>query len=883
MSAFGLSPRIRRGPYAQPSRSFGACSCQSSSKTYVIDVPVYAAPDGQEDQSAWNNVTHKFTITEAAETKTFEVSQNMANPHTAQAKIYPATGVTDSDGNSYFPVNTWAFGVSPRNLKQYNYQMLLDSLVWNGYVIRGVDIKFTPRMGANQPGFLEAVLLNNAQIMPSAPFTNQSNSCSFTATQAGSFSFAIDNIATGGNAKNMKSVQTQFDSSADFGILWFRTAGFSNISAITEVAKLQIRISVGLSNYSPSPYAQLIGPWIEAGYPIDAEGGSVVQTKSTATTGTAMLAVYPEEAVDVKRLAKGRAQMPRWRLVPTTDDKFVVNLGAAGLVHAKAQVKRLAARRLGVDADKQTFPDTVQGDFDGAVSGKTFLDDVAENNSGVHQVVDPSNSPAIVDQTGIYLKPDATTIYPATVSEGDTRFQLVYYPDSAAVNSAAIAQGGVGVQFTGSTENLGLRVGTTLKFITSFGIGAIPLEGEFADATTQVAAGYEPGLGNTSSESSELETETDGWGSIIGTALNIAGAFGKALVGKDGQLGSFKSSLANTWNTARKKVGYFIAGESNAELKVQSSAFEVPDNAFFESIGEYPAESYNKLVSEEFFGDVFPMAAKYGVQRFEPEKMTNTQARLTVTGQVNSLHQAVLGLEGTAPEGAKQLAYNADVKDVFVLVASKVDPTEDPQGFYKTAIPVTSIPDSVNTTSTAGSLYVNRASGSAGHLVFNKTTTNGNRIRENNSTVAGFNLASLVSFNPCNLTFGFPDKLVNKDTLALEAVSPGDTIYFSLIKSTAVTYSHVISESTGAYTFWVLPNLVGGTDTAAAGQALHKYELDLDSLFVVSGITQGAELTQTVYMLEDGERRFSLEVTTPSDSGSNAAAEPKKALKCVKN
>ena len=100
---------------------------------------------------------------------------------------------------------------------------------------------------------------------------------------------------------------------------------------------------------------------------------------------------HPEETVDVKRLAKGRAAIPRWRLVPTTDDKFVVNLGATGMVHAKDQIKSLAARRLGLDSADANFPEIVQSDFDGAVSGKTFLDDVCESNQGVHQVVDPSD------------------------------------------------------------------------------------------------------------------------------------------------------------------------------------------------------------------------------------------------------------------------------------------------------------------------------------------------------------------------------------------------------------------------------------------------------------------------------------------------------------
>ena len=81
--------------------------------------------------------------------------------------------------------------------------------------------------------------------------------------------------------------------------------------------------------------------------------------------------------------------------------KFVVNLGAPGMVHAKDQIKSLAARRLGLDSADANFPEIVQSDFDGAVSGKTFLDDVCESNQGVHQVV---------DQPGIYLKPDATTL-----------------------------------------------------------------------------------------------------------------------------------------------------------------------------------------------------------------------------------------------------------------------------------------------------------------------------------------------------------------------------------------------------------------------------------------------------------------------------------------
>ena len=108
-SAFEFTPRTRygtrpapgsctsdwirkRGPFNPPSSLKGCYTPTARSvKAYVVDVPVYAAPEGttQED---WNNVSHSFTITDTnGVVKTYEVSQNMANPATARAKIYPAT------------------------------------------------------------------------------------------------------------------------------------------------------------------------------------------------------------------------------------------------------------------------------------------------------------------------------------------------------------------------------------------------------------------------------------------------------------------------------------------------------------------------------------------------------------------------------------------------------------------------------------------------------------------------------------------------------------------------------------------------------------------------------------------------------------------------
>ena len=97
-----------------------------------------------------------------------------------------------------------------------------------------------------------------------------------------------------------------------------------------------------------------------------------------------IFSIDTSDAVNFKRLSKDRTSMPRLRIVPATDHKHVVNFGAAGIAHAKAQVKKFAARRLGKDKDEITFSDNVQLDFDRAVTGKTFLDNFCTDNNVVH-------------------------------------------------------------------------------------------------------------------------------------------------------------------------------------------------------------------------------------------------------------------------------------------------------------------------------------------------------------------------------------------------------------------------------------------------------------------------------------------------------------------
>lgn len=854
---------VSRGPYNQVGCSHGPTLRQASSKTYVIDVPVYAAPTGTA-QEEWNKLTHKFTITDSqGKAKTYEVSQNMANPKSAEAKIYPPTGQTDSEGNSYFPVNTWGFAVSPRNLKQYNYQMLLDSLVWNQYSVSNVSIDFIPLMGATQPGFFEAVLLNNAQIMPGTPYTNQSNSCNFSAVQQNFMKFSMNSESVVN--KNMKSVSELFDSVADFGILWCRVGGFSNLTAITEVAKLTISISVNLSNYSPSPYAQLVGPWIEAGYPIESSEGQTAQT-IVSVKGTEVLEVdASQKPVSVAKIAKGKAKLPRWRIQPDEGDPEVIPLG--GPVFSQSHLRRLTA----ADSTEVKFPVLADGNFDGAVSGSCFLDDVADKANDLRSVSQPAG-PYVADPE-LYLS-GTPEVKRATPKGTEAKLQLAYQPTQTAANTTALAQGGVSVSFEGSTANAGKKVGATLRYATSFMPGSVPLTGDYSKAAYQPAAGYD-NLGTFSAANPE---GSNSWKALLGCIgiagmkrwAGLKGAKAEEEISTDGV-----NSFSNTGSGNESKATW-VKDSEDGTLEVQAAAIEVPANAAYCNIGSYPAGSTAGTYAESFL-DFMPLAAKYGLVKLNPAELTNDKARIDISGQVNTLHTALVAVQGSASQGTTQLPYAGEVKDLLVMVASRTNPAVDPAGFYDTAIPVTSILDGVTTTNTSGSMYVNKSPESQGNLVIQSTITTNSGVRETANPVAGFGAVQVVSANPCNFTVPFPDYLWSADTNTLTAVKAGEKIYFSIVKSTAFTVYHTVNQTVGTFKLWVFPNLIEGTDKVTASQALHTYILTTgDTAYEVKSITEGDAKTSSVYLAEDGERRFTLEVTTPAAQSTAS----NKSIKC---
>ena len=172
-------------------------------------------------------------------------------------------------------------------------------------------------------------------------------------------------------------------------------------------------------------------------------------------------------------------------------------------------------------------------------------------------------------------------------------------------------------------------------------------------------------------------------------------------------------------------------------------------------------------------------------------------------------------------------------------------------------------------------LKQNAGSGANGYFAIDKITSVGNQLRVNANPLGGICLSQVVSSSVCNFTLAWPDKLWDLEAGALTEFKAGETMYVAFLKSTAVTYSHPIIEGTGTYRFVVFPELLPGLDKAPADQALHKYELTIgagsDAPTTFSKVQEGAAFEKSVYMMEDTERRFTLQSTTPvtAEEGEN--------------
>jgi hypothetical protein len=865
-----------------------------STKTYTLTVPVYAAIDGTSTkvtQEDWNAVKNVFTVSTAkGGSEKYEVIHNLATAANAPYQIYPDTEIKDAKGNSFFPLGQWGFAVSSRNYSNYNYPMLMDELLWNTYTVSSISVDWTPSCGSFQNGSLEVVFVPNAAAMPNIPFSNMGeNAALFQAINKGTKTFRLDGV--GIPNKNMRSVQEKFDQTADYGIIYLRTYGYTwqaaagaTVGDIVEVGSMKIYITATLQSYQPDAHAQLIGPWISAGYPITANGGSTTTSNVQLATSTNMLDVSNATEVSKEAIKRGRAKMPRWRLVGTAAEKTVKSLGGSAGVHRAKKVASAAAN------GEASFPVLAQSTFDGAISGKTILDSAAEG-AGLNDafaVVNPrvGVNEFVTDADTVFI--DAQPVVTPAVGAGEDgeRVLLNYYPNKAAVNGTALAQGDIEVAYNADGTNIGMKVGATVKSLVCFAIGAGPVSESLPE--NQVAAGWEPGVGTVGDVSVPVESPSgEDKMRFFATVAALAGAIDKALPGT-GAVGSFKMSASNTKMASPAQavvgtIGGTTAAGEDAAVSVQSTQLTVPDNATYRSkIGAVEAGSVDYNTLKAFFG-ALPAASKYCLQSFESDKLTDEMARLTVTGQSNTLYTAFVSTYGAPLPSLSAMPYDVTAAELSCLVASRVDPGENVSGFLNTAIPITLIQDGKHSTATSGNMYIQRTeNGTDFNGAFNvdRITQRGSQVRITNANLGAFATAQLVSECPLNFTVAWPDKLVDPESGELTALAAGEKVYISLVKGSAVTFAHTITETVGSYRMTIWPQLCKGTDKVAETEALHKYGLttDNENKTVVKAIVQEGALAETEYYQEDGERRFTVQSAAPVD----ATAAPRGGIRMVR-
>ena len=824
----------------------------SAAKNYRIDIPVFAGPPGTS-QEDWSKQTADFSCNINGEIKKFQIQMNLANVANG-LQLYPIAGAT-KDKDSFFPPNTWGFAITPRNFKQFNYQLLMDALIWNKYKVDTCKLQWQPCLGSLKAGQIEVILVSDAQSMPPEPYSNQGNSYVFPAaagTLAGqTVSFAISNLQQ--PIKTTRSVEDTWSIAADYGIIYVRADGYSDLTKITKVGTISLNIGVTLFGYSPDPKAQLIGPWIEAGYPI--EGSAQTKSVGEKAASACFINVESSNALDEAKVnAKKRRKEPKgWRMITEVGADPIPCAGfhtAMNNKNALAHRKAIMLRRGRDAADGvEELINSVTSTFDFGLTGKYLIEGLGHEEATVFA---DKYSDSFLKFAGGEL-----------IIEGIDNASIVFKP-TGAVNAHALAQGLLSVPYstTSGTENYvaqGASVGFTTTTITAFEPTCKPPSA--GGAVNQLAFGYDPAIGNA--VSGEVKTASDG---VLGGWIlsKVAGVVNKYM--SPGTLGAetYNENSAVSQGVESDDKALTTA-EGNA-VEAQSLRFVVPPEATVRStMAKWDDGSTNKRIAEMYFKPL-EGASGYGVKTYEPSAMAAGVSRITVNGQVNTLISAFMGVQGTS--SASVSTADIDISNLFVLAASRYSPLEDMNKFIETAIPITPLTEGVSQGHSSVSL--NNLTGDT-KLSF-KVQTSDPGASDN---VKNYSQLGSLGFGICafpsvvNFSMPYPDKLITDkgdDEYELTELKEGEVFYCMVIKGSRISFSHIVNESAGTFRFSVAPGMVNGADKAPADQALHQYTLTKNDDNIVIDVKEGGALAATPYFQIDTERRFAIQSSKPSDS-----------------
>lgn len=817
----------------------------SAAKNYRIDIPVFAGPPSTT-QDAWNKQTADFSCSINGEIKKFQIKMNLANVANG-LHIYPIPDAKKTE-DAYFPPNTWGFAITPRNFKQFNYQLLMDALIWNKYRVDSCRLQWQPCLGSFKAGQIEAILVSDAQSMPPEPYSNQGNSYVFSATTGAGVAFNISNLQQ--PIKSTRSVEDTWSIAADYGILYVRADGYSDLTAITKVGTISLNIGVTLFGYSPDPKAQLIGPWIEAGYPI--EGSSQTKSVGQKTASAAFVDISADNALDFNKIsAKKRKRIPKGWHVIVEEGKDAMPCAGFGAVLSseslRSNVKALKMVRGINDAEKDLIVSATTS-FDFGLTGKDLIDNLGKTESS-----------AFADQkTGIL---GTNPLYGGNlIIQGINNASIVFKP-TGYVNAHTLSQGLISVPYSttkGAADYVasGNSVGFTATSITAFEPTCKPPSA--GGALNQVALGYSKDIGRSVT------------GSIADNGIfakMLAAAAGVVINGSRNGLGAEEELNGNSAvSEGVEDEEKSIETESGKKIDAQSIKFKVPEDATVRSnIVKWDNLSVNKMVGQAFF-KTLGCVADYGVKSYAINAMGPEVSRITVNGQVNTLVSAFMGIQGTTSDAVSKA--DIDINNNFVLVASRYSPIENADKFLETAIPITPVSEGIS--QGHSSTIMNNLSGDTNmSFKVQETSIEKGATLKNFSNLGAFCFGTVAFPSVVNFSMPYPDKLIeykDEDEYELTELKAGEVFYCMVLKGSRVTFSHSVAEPTGTFRFSVSPGLIQGTDKVPADQALHQYYLTTNDQNIVTSVKEGDALNQSTYYMIDSDRRFAYQSSKPADS-----------------
>ena len=910
-------------------------ACQGGvSKWYAIEVPFFAGPDAElgtperaEWQAKWNALESQFTVTDQATGKIigYNVKHNLANIKDGKYQLYPAaSGVADKDGNTFFPYNQWAFAVSARNLSKYNYQMLLDSLQYAGMTIHEVNCTITPSRGGFAEGSYETTIINDASFWPGIPYASQvtSQSAALADTQGCVVTYPKV-VGSTGVMKNNRELSQKFTSIADYGILYFRAFG-CNVDKITQVGTLRIAIRATLVVHQQIPQAQLIGAWMEANYPIhedgtpDGDGGDDTPAGKDwfhqTATGNTFMRVERINKVALRDVKRGRARLPNIRFALKSDDTHAHGIHAMSLIgkmfdDAKQPVKLMdralkSVKRSGLKEEQLfgiKFPNLItMSEFDGGITGNSLIERIKDSLKDEEETpyrLEPPHYPA-VQRENLYAnnQKGATDnlfykfgVMGAAPQQGDT-VSLDYYPSAnpeSATDIHPIAKGAVYCDFAQDPQFSGTYAGVTMRLATSFTPATDATQfynedGSEIKCFQQTCCGYDAGLGTVE------KVPDNGLLDYLHKGFNFVAGGVKAIT-SDGRKNDMASDFVG--NLCSTTTNYtVISNSSSAESKKDLRASPFPTAQVTSLVCPKDNIGYTKIeklsdtdkkrsgILKDFFKG-FPSAQKYGVAEFEPENLKPTDERISINGQINTLHQATLALAGQLTSADPSvMTYNCEIGESLVLCASLVDPLESADSmelFFETLVPITPIFNSLSYSGGSGVFVKNGVpnGSTGGRLYVTTSSTNGGKRVDTNYPIKGVTTHAAVTNNCCNFSVAWPDNLVDPVTKKLVPVGAGKKIYLSILKSSAVTYSTPISGAGSEDRLYVFVQSAGGLDHAPdKEQALREYylvvtEKDFNTYKDVQIVTDENDndvfFKETPTMLIDAERRFAVDNGAP--------------------